>query len=205
MRRLLLPASATIAAGALLLTTGCTSSPRGGPGTRPQPERASSVTSSQLTSQWAPPAGLDLPGAGYADELDAEADDQIAEALSDLFFSQDIRGTAPQIALRFMRALQRKDDLAAAREVLGVWRMEDAWVLHRVMNDVRRHAALEGAGACTRALPFKHDLVLVACGGQRVMVQASDDVVPGVTLFDRPRHFGEYRHPHTWAITTVDL
>jgi len=199
MRRTLLPVAALLA---LLATAGCTSTlsaPSGpGPSAATTPERASSSRST----------GSDVLTTD--DDVDQVAEDTaaITEELEELWLSNVPPGTAPQIALRFMQALQRRDDLAAARQLLSTWRISDAWELHRVMNDVRHHADLAGAGPCARALVFREGQVIVSCGRRRVMVQATaDSITRGVSIFDRPMPFGEapYRHPHTWAITTVEL
>lgn len=200
MRRTLLPVAALLA---LLATTGCTAALT--PSTTDpaaQPERHVDAPSQRRGGDTVV-LTTDQPD---EDDDDQEEAQRVADELSELAFGHDAQGSASEIALRFMQALQRRDDLAAAREVLGAWQIEDAWQLHRVMDDVRRHAALDRAGPCTRALAFKEDLVLVACGAQRVMVQASTGrAAAGVSIFDRPWRLGEYRHPHTWAITTVEL
>lgn len=206
MRRTLLPVAALLA---LLATTGCTAAltpaatdRAGRPDRRVDaPSRDEAADTVALTA--------DQPDEDV-DDVDEVAEDsaRIEAGLRELWLANDVRGTAPQIALRFMQALQRGDDLAAARELLATWRISDAWALRRVMDDVRRHARLEGAGACTRAMTFREGQVIVACGRQRVMVPAlSDPLTRGVDIFGEPLFFGRdpYRHPHTWAITTVEL
>lgn len=166
----------------------------------PAPPRAG-APATQASSSVA--AVADAPSVGTPDDATIRAE---AAQLEQVWLADDPTGTAPEIALRFLQALQRHDDVAALRETLASWTVNDPWQLHRVMNDVRRHAQLEGAGPCRRALPFTTEVVVVACGTRRVLVQATAAYgLAGVALWDRPRNPGAYRYPHTWAITTVEL
>lgn len=96
------------------------------------------------------------------------------EALDDLFWVGDPKGTGPQIALRFLRAVQQRDYLAAARELNSRSRLalsnETMSHLRRVMDDVHTNAKLEGAGRCTSASEVTRTSAVVRCGTRRVVV-----------------------------------
>jgi len=96
------------------------------------------------------------------------------ETLDDLFWQGDPTGTGPQIALRFVQALQRRDYLAAARQLDGGGRLalsgDTMGHLRRVMDDVRTKAKLTGAGRCTTASALTRESAVVRCGTRRVVV-----------------------------------
>jgi len=209
MRRTLLAVPALLV---LLATTGCASlSTAGAPSGAGQSGRSAASSSASSDSSDSLDSSGELSASSDDDEVDqlGEETEAIAEELRELWYQDEVEGSAPQIALRFLQALQRGDDLAAARELTSTWRITDAWQLHRVMSDVRRHARLAGAGRCTRAIAFRREQVIVACGSQRVMVQAvAEEGTSGVNVFDEPPTYWDtppYRHPHTWAYTTVPL
>jgi hypothetical protein len=119
------------------------------------------------------------------------------------------RGSGPQISLRFLRALQRGDELAAASE-LSAWgrtllAQAGMSAIHRVMRDVVRHAELDRTGMCSRARSLSANAAVVSCGSRHVVVHLGDWITPGVLISaEHPRH-DVYRGPHTHAFTTLDL
>ncbi|MDP9183575.1 MAG: hypothetical protein M3P04_12475 [Actinomycetota bacterium] len=162
-------------------------------------------------------AALDASAPGSDPSVDGRIDDSAAEAkaLEEAFWAPDPRGSTAQIALRFLQALQRQDDLAALRQLGQLERQKiaeaDVWALHRVMNDVRRNAHVNGSGACGFAKAFDEDDVLVACGQQRVMVHLDPspvlgggvEVLAAYSWIAWPKD--PYRHAHTLAYSSVDL
>lgn len=140
-------------------------------------------------------------------ELQGRADPEEV-SLQDIWLENVIRGTGPEIALRFMQALQRHDEIAAFQEMANTLFLSrtNRWTLHHVLDDVRQHADLEGAGRCTRAKPFSQDHVIVSCGALRVIVTVySDSLNHGVDVWKVPTDRGEYRYPHSYAFSTVDI
>jgi hypothetical protein len=120
------------------------------------------------------------------------------------------RGTGPEIALRFLRALQRGDDVAADRELYVFGRQQFSpsgmWLLHRVMSDVRRNAGLAQAGRCTRTGRLAKESAVVTCGRIHVVVHVlADDLAHGVQISDWHVHHDVFRGPHTHAFTTFQL
>lgn len=116
-------------------------------------------------------------------------------------------GTGPQIALRFLQALQRGDDLGADRELFSMGRdllgTHDLTFLHDVMDDVRANAALHTAGPCTRADHLSSDSAVATCGQQRIAVHVMAGAFgKGVQISDWLRHDDHYRGKHTHAFTT---
>ncbi|MDT4941024.1 MAG: hypothetical protein QOJ34_1113 [Pseudonocardiales bacterium] len=126
-----------------------------------------------------------------------------------LAFAPDPTGTGPQIALRFLRALQRRDDIAAAGTLTAIGRLSmslhgDAH-LRRVMADVANHARLATAGPCTSAARLNHDAAVVTCGNRKIVVHVADGIVAGVQLAPWHPRGDVYRGPHTHAYTALDL
>jgi hypothetical protein len=132
------------------------------------------------------------------------------QALEDAWRLPDPRGTVPQIALRFLQALQRGDDLAAERDLTHAHRFAlsfgDLWELRVVMSDIRRHAGLAGASRCTRAAQIDRAAAVVTCGRRRVVLSVNAARWDrGVKVSDYTAHYDVYRGPHTHAYTTIEF
>ena len=132
------------------------------------------------------------------------------ETLDDLFWQDDPTGTAPQIALRFVRALQQRDYLTAARQLDGGGRLalsnDTMGHLRRVMDDVYTNAKLTGAGRCTTASALTRESAVVRCGARRVVVHVLNTAhYAGVEIDPWHPQYDVYRGPHTHAYTALDL
>lgn len=132
------------------------------------------------------------------------------ETLDDLFWQGDPTGTGPQIALRFVRALQQRNYLAAARELDGGGRLalsgDTMGHLRRVMDDVHTNAKLTGAGRCTSASALTRESAVVRCGARRVVVHVlNTSYYAGVEIDPWHPRYDVYRGPHTHAYTALDL
>ena len=119
-------------------------------------------------------------------------------------------GTGPQIALRFLQALQHRDDLGADRELFILGRSlladHDETFLSAVMTNVREHAQLDTAGPCTHAEQLDPDSALVACGQRKVVVHVLADAdASGVQIAGWLTHHDVYRGPHAHAYTSQEL
>jgi hypothetical protein len=142
---------------------------------------------------------------------DFDLDDVFADnPLDRLFFDGDTDGTGPQIALRFVQALQRRDDLAAARTLTTLSRLSlsngTMPHLHRVMGDVAKNARLASAGRCTTARALTREAAVVHCGTQRIVVHVlADRWSSGVQIDPWHPQYDVYRGPHTHAYTALDL
>lgn len=123
-----------------------------------------------------------------------------------LLNTEDPTGTGPQIAQRFLRALQVGDDLTAAQQLSAGERitaaLHDMKWLHRVMDDVRRHAHLQGAVPCSRTDWVNRDAAVVTCGVQQILVHVrSEGFMPGVQIDSYFPHDDVYLGPHSHAYT----
>lgn len=132
------------------------------------------------------------------------------ETLDDLFWQDDPTGTGPQIALRFVRALQQRDYLTAARQLDGGGRLalsgDTMGHLRRVMDDVYTNAKLTGAGRCTTASALTRESAVVRCGTRRVVVHVLNTAhYAGVEIDPWHPQYDVYRGPHTHAYTALDL
>ncbi|HVF04282.1 MAG TPA: hypothetical protein VNA20_05540 [Frankiaceae bacterium] len=132
------------------------------------------------------------------------------ETLDDLFWQDDPTGTGPQIALRFMRALQQRDHMNAARQLDGGGRLalsgDTMGHLRRVMDDVHTKAKLTGAGRCTTASALTRESAVVRCGTRRVVVHVLNTThYAGVEIDPWHPRYDVYRGPHTHAYTAIDL
>jgi len=132
------------------------------------------------------------------------------ETLDDLFWQGDPTGTGPQIALRFVRALQRRDYMTAARHLDGGGRLalsgDTMSHLRRVMDDVRSNAKLTGAGRCTSASALTRESAVVRCGARRVVVHVLNTThYAGVEIDPWHPQYDVYRGPHSHAYTALDL
>ena len=130
--------------------------------------------------------------------------------LERIAFSDRPAGTPEQIALRFVQAVQRHDDVGADRELDLLYRLyfspDHAQLLHRVMADVRRNAQLDGAGVCDRAFPVSSGVVVVRCARLHVVVHVGDDqLFQGVCIGGWYAHDDVYRGAHTHAFTRIRL
>lgn len=126
-----------------------------------------------------------------------------------LMDTQDPTGSAPEVALRFLRDLQSGDYLQAAQQLSAGERL--AFALHsrhwldRVMADVIDHAGLRAAAPCTRASWVNTEAAVVTCGTQQVVVHARSGLVPGVQVSRYFPHDDIYLGAHTHAYTRYDV
>lgn len=153
-----------------------------------------------------PEPTLDVPvGTGVGLDVDLGEDKPIDR----LAFAPDPTGTGPQIALRFLRALQRRDDIAAAGTLTAIGRISVSLHgeahLRRVMADVAANARLVQAGPCTRAARLNHDAAVVTCGARKIVVHVANGILAGVQLAPWHPRGDVYRGPHTHAYTALDL
>ena len=137
----------------------------------------------------------------------APTDDELPDLLA-IWLGPDPRGTGPQVALRFMKALQRHDDLAADRELHHFDRFlfeeGDLALLHRAMDDVRRNAGLAHAGPCTAAARVADEVAVVTCGALHVVVHVvATRHVRGVQINELHARKDVYRGSHTHAFTSL--
>lgn len=140
-------------------------------------------------------------------DLDVDLGDD--KPIDRLAFVPDPTGTGPQIALRFLRALQRHDDIAAARTLTAIGRLSVSLHgevhLRRVMADVAANARLGQSGPCTSAARLNPDAAVVTCGSRKIVVHVADGVVAGVQLAPWHPRGDVYRGPHTHAYSDLDL
>jgi hypothetical protein len=187
-------AGATVACGHAKSTT-----PQAAPTTP-----ATDGTSVVIVAVPGPEPTLDVPA-----DLDLDVDLGEDKPIDRLAFAPDPTGTGPQIALRFLRALQRRDDIAAAGTLTAIGRLSVSLHgeahLRRVMVDVANHARLATAGPCTRAVRLNPDAAVVTCGTRKIVVHVADGFVAGVQLAPWHPRGDVYRGPHTHAYTALDL
>jgi len=179
-----------------LLVSGCAGHPQPAPARVPAADPAPVSTTKVIATP--DPTPDEEPAAEPVDPLD------------EIAFAPDPLGTSPQIALRFLKALQRGDDLAADRELGLSARFElsrsGIGYLHRVMSDVRGHAGLSQAGPCTRARVLAEESVVAFCGQQRVVVHVWHDVFGRtVEIGGWWVHDDAFRGRHTHAFTQLPL
>lgn len=122
--------------------------------------------------------------------------------------SEPPTGSGPQIALRFLRALQAGDDALAESQLSlvarGYFATAPAGRLHEVLRDVADNAELQVAGPCATAERLTAESVVVHCGRVNVVVHVLDDpLLAGVQLSDWHGRYDVFRGPHTHAVTTV--
>lgn len=148
-----------------------------------------------------PEPTLDVP------DLDVDLNDD--KPIDRLAFEPDPTGSGPQIALRFLRALQRHDDIAAARTLTAIGRLSVSLHgdshLRRVMADVAAKARLATAGPCTSATRVNPDAAVVTCGSRKIVVHVADGFAAGVELAPWHPQGDVYRGPHTHAYSDLDL
>jgi len=129
--------------------------------------------------------------------------------LQRLFYAPSPKGNGPEIALRFLRALQRRDHLAAAHELFYAGRdyfgRGDQASLDRVMRDIAANARLQNATPCTHAERLNREAAVVSCGRQKVVVHVLDGFAVGVQIAKWHPPYDVYRGPHTHAYTNDDL
>ena len=140
---------------------------------------------------------------------DAAADESDQDLLDRVWRAHDPGGTGAQIALRFLQALQRGDDVTAEMELTYSSRFElsftDLWTLHRVMTDVRRNAGLADAGPCSHAARLAMESAVVTCGRRHVVVHVpTNSLSRGVDISDWFVHYDVYRGQHTHAFTAIE-
>lgn len=128
--------------------------------------------------------------------------------LTQIWLADPPPGSGPVIALRFLQALQRDDDVNAGMQ-LHIFNRQamlgrDDGFLHRVMNDVRKNARLAQAGPCTTARRLSSESAVVTCGRQHVVVHVVTDMSNGVQLGGWLTHHDVYRGPHSHAYNTLD-
>jgi hypothetical protein len=143
-------------------------------------------------------------------QTDDTADDPDDVRLQQLWLADPPVGSGPQIALRFLRALQDGDDFRAATELFIAGRTglsyRDRAFLHHVMRDVAGNAKLQEAGRCTAAHRLTTESAVVTCGQQNVVVHVLDsDIASGVQISDAHPVRDHYNAPHTHAFTTLEL
>ena len=216
MNRVRRPLAIAVVAGSIAaLVTGCSAhsdKPHG-------PDTASARATASAGLAGATPLGeSSVEGAAPSPTSDAAEDDNlIGGPLSELpILTQIAAADAPagnreQIALRFLRALQAHDDLAADRELTGFDRGEFGVVghlgaLHEVMDDVRRNTQIDTAECCTAAHEIGNDSVLLHCGQTTVLVHVlHHGPDAGVVISDWDDWSDTYPGPHARAYTTVEF
>ena len=184
----------------------------------PDPQRLSADPSPSASVEAVPVESTYLADLEQVQELSdlIDEDADITEPPSELplltqvYLADQPSGSGPQIALRFLQALQRGDDVGADRELYSFGRMmlsgSDMRPLHRIMADVRRHARLAGAGRCSRAVALTKESAVVSCGRVQVVVHVlHDEYSTGVQISDWHVHHDIYRGPHTHAFTTLGV
>jgi hypothetical protein len=166
----------------------------------------------QVTSEQAPTIVVAIPEPPIDDPLDlgtVDVDLGLDKPIDRLPFDANTDGTGPQIALRFLRALQRHDDIAAARTLTDIARLAASLHgeahLHRVLADVAARAHLATAGRCTSARRVNPDAAVVTCGARRIVVHVSDGFGAGIQLAPWHPRGDVYRGPHTHAYSDIDL
>jgi hypothetical protein len=193
-------AAALTAVAIAVATGGCTR------GTSPAP-------AAPTASPDVPDIVIAIPEVPAVDPLDIDdltVDLGIADQPIDrLPYEGDTDGTGPQIALRFLRALQRHDDTAAARTLTDIARLSvslhGAAHLRRVLADIAANARLAQAGPCTTARRLNPDAAVVTCSARRIVVHVSDGFYTGVQLAPWHPRGDVYRGPHTNAYSAIDL
>ena len=146
-----------------------------------------------------------------SDTPDLDIDDVFADdPLDRLFLDDDTDGTRAQIALRFVKALQRRDHLAAARTLTTISRLSlsngTMPHLRRILGDVATNARLAGADRCTTARALTREAAVVHCGTQRIVVHVlAERWTSGVQIDPWHPRYDVYRGPHTHAYTALDL
>ena len=154
--------------------------------------------------------------AGFTPPVAVSDPDQFTQSvLDEVYPLREIRnaprpvGSGPQIALRFLQALQRHDHIAAAKQLAVTGRVHfgtnDGATLDRVMTDVAHHAGLSSAGPCTHARPLNDEAAVVTCGTTPVVVHVSGrGTRAGVRISDWFVHRDVYPGPHTHGYTTYE-
>lgn len=130
--------------------------------------------------------------------------------LRELFFADPPTGTGPQIALRFLQALQAGQDFTAAHELYIAGRtllaQHDLAFLQQVMDDIRNNAGLRAAPRCSTATPVNAEAAAVRCGQLTVVVHVmADEYGSGVQISDAHPAGDSYRAPHSHAFTRLEL
>jgi hypothetical protein len=179
---------------------------------------AASVVTGCGAAKSAAPPGRALPAVSPAASVDASpaapseqpSPVPVSPLLRDVWSDVVPEGSATQIALRFLVALQHGDEQAAVRELSLVGRsyfaVHDGEVRHLILRDVAAHAALAHAGPCTSADRLTAEAVVVRCGRANIVVHVLDDpLAPGVQLAPWHVRHDVFHGPHTHAFTTVML
>jgi hypothetical protein len=212
--RTLAATSATLSL--LTVLAGC-GRPAAAPSAQPSPSPAvSSHTPRPDAAPAVPAPSEETTGAGQAPtpspahrhEVPVRDVTSETDQLRLLMLADHPTGTGPQIALRFLQALQDGADLRAAHELYVLGRsllaQHDMPFLHRVMRDVASNARLDRSGPCTTAERLTADAAVVICGEQHVVVHVLDGPYgSGVQLSDRHPAFDVYAGPHSHAFTTI--
>jgi hypothetical protein len=193
-----------VAGLAALLCTGITSCSRGESTSALDPQPTTSAAAA-VSSE--PDDALSEQESTLADDL-PDLTQPTPKPLDAILFGPDPSGPSQNIALRFVRALQRHDDLAADRELTRRGREVISYrgmgYLRRLMNDVRRNARIEHTGPCTRAAVLDDDSVAVQCGPQVVIVHVQNDrLFTGVQVSGWFTHDDVYPGPHSHAATEL--
>jgi hypothetical protein len=201
-----------IALAAVVIAVAATACSRGDDTPNASPTTAAPVPPAVIVAIPDLPDGITEPTPEATTDVDESVDVRKTgnETLDDLFWQDDPTGTGPQIALRFVRELQQRDYLAAARQLDGGGRLalsgDTMGHLRRVMEDVRTNAKLTGAGRCTTASALTRESAVVRCGTHRVVVHVvNTSYYAGVEIDPWHPQYDVYRGPHTHAYTDIDL
>lgn len=200
----------------LTVLSGCAPSPAASPASSPaaspaapdRPVDAAAATSAPPSPVPVDDGGIDWEGIEAAWEAERAAEWARKPLMERIWRAEPPTGTDAEIALRFVRALQRRDDEAAAVELSAA--MRDVFLasmpvahLRRVLADVRRNAGVARGAACTQAWRLDADSVAVACGTLRVVVHmATGDDSRGVNLTAWRAHRDVYRGAHRHAFVS---
>lgn len=212
MRRSRPPALAPVLLTGAMALTACGGSAPGSASTAegepPRPAQTSAATDRETSEGLdAGPADAPVTHDAHPTRPAATDDSTGRQQLTELILIDQPAGTGPEIALRFLRALQRGDDMAAARELFiggRSWLAADGEaVMHTVMRDVAKNAGLASAGRCTSAEAVSKEAAVVRCGRTNVVVHVlADAAASGVEIaWWHPRR-DAFPAPHTHAFTT---
>src|SRR3954447_11262160 len=188
-----------MAAAVITVVTGC-----GGP--NPTPPAGSTAAPTAPTKAIPPIAATVASAPPPVTPRSTSSRDRFLPRFTDVLLrSEDPAGSGPQIALRFLRALQAGKYLHAAQQLSAGERITIALGsesrLQRVMTDVVGNAELAKAGLCTDAGPVNEEAAVVTCGWLRVVVHVRTGFMPGVQINSYFPHDDVFLGPHSHAFT----
>lgn len=197
--------TALLAASAAIVTvlTGC-----GGPG---EAHHSPTGVEPTASSELAPQASVPTVGPEALPPVRSlRSRDPFLPRFTDVLLrTEDPDGSGPQIALRFLRALQAGEYLRAAQQLSPGERitvaLHSASWLRNVMVDVVDNAQLTGSASCTTAASVSEQAAVVSCGWLRVVVHVRTGFMPGVQINSFFPHDDVFLGPHTHAFTTYDI